>query len=68
MVMEASRAEYLAEDKFKQHLGPRESSTSRAEPSSSAASESFIHTRCFITNYWKPSTTLHSLCKKLMNV
>lgn len=39
MVMEASRAEYLADDKFKQQLGPRESSTSRAEPSSSAASE-----------------------------
>ncbi|KAK6163604.1 hypothetical protein DH2020_000468 [Rehmannia glutinosa] len=37
MVMEASRAEYLADDKFKQQLGHRESSTSRAEPSSSAA-------------------------------
>ncbi|KAL0460032.1 UNVERIFIED_CONTAM: OVARIAN TUMOR DOMAIN-containing deubiquitinating enzyme 6 [Sesamum latifolium] len=40
MVMEASRAEYLADDKFKQQLGPRESSTSRAEPSSSAARSS----------------------------
>ncbi|XP_011088925.1 OTU domain-containing protein 5 isoform X1 [Sesamum indicum] len=40
MVMEASRAEYLADDKFKQQLGPRESSTSRAEPSSSAATGS----------------------------
>ena len=40
MVMEASRAEYLAEDKFKQ-VGRRESSTSAAgaEPSSSGASE-----------------------------
>ncbi|KAK6119887.1 hypothetical protein DH2020_046361 [Rehmannia glutinosa] len=37
MVMEASRAEYLADDKFKQQLGHRESSTSKAEPSSSAA-------------------------------
>ncbi|ERN13062.1 hypothetical protein AMTRI_Chr11g150800 [Amborella trichopoda] len=38
MVMEASRAEYLAEDKFKQQLSLRESSTSsHAEPSSSGA-------------------------------
>ncbi|MFS8004867.1 putative ubiquitinyl hydrolase 1 [Helianthus anomalus] len=35
MVMEASRAEYMANDKFKQQLGRRESSTSDAEPSSS---------------------------------
>lgn len=41
MVMVASRAEYLADDKFKQQLGHRESSTSAAgaEPSSSGASE-----------------------------
>ena len=37
--MEASRAEYLADYKFKQQVGPMESSTSGAEPSSSAASE-----------------------------
>nr|XP_043633291.1 OVARIAN TUMOR DOMAIN-containing deubiquitinating enzyme 6 isoform X2 [Erigeron canadensis] len=37
MVMEASRAEYIANDKFKQQLGQRESSTSDAEPSSSGA-------------------------------
>lgn len=37
MVMEASRAEYLADDKFKQQLSRTESSTSRAEPSSSGA-------------------------------
>lgn len=37
MVMEASRAEYLGEDKLKQQLGFRESSTSEAEPSSSGA-------------------------------
>lgn len=37
MVIEASRAEYLAEDKLKQQLGSRESSTSGAEPSSSGA-------------------------------
>lgn len=43
MVMEASRAEYLADDKFKQPVGQRESSTSRAEPSSSAASECCLH-------------------------
>ncbi|KAL9171469.1 hypothetical protein ABFS82_04G210800 [Erythranthe guttata] len=40
MVMEASRAEYLSEDKFKQQMGRRESSTSRAEPSSSSARSS----------------------------
>ncbi|KAG8387472.1 hypothetical protein BUALT_Bualt02G0024800 [Buddleja alternifolia] len=40
MVMEASRAEYLSDDTFKQQLGHRESSTSRAEPSSSAARSS----------------------------
>ncbi|KAI3461274.1 hypothetical protein Pfo_017937 [Paulownia fortunei] len=40
MVMEASRAEYLADDTFKQQLGCRESSTSIAEPSSSAARSS----------------------------
>lgn len=39
MVMEASRAEYLADDSFKQKIGYRESSTSNAEPSSSGASE-----------------------------
>lgn len=39
MVMEASRAEYHADDTFKQQLGRRESSTSSAEPSSSGASE-----------------------------
>ena len=44
MVMEASRAEYLADDKFKQQPGRQESSTSGAEPSSSGASmfSSFI--------------------------
>lgn len=39
MVMEASRAEYLASDKFKPQVGHKESSTSTAEPSSSGASE-----------------------------
>ena len=39
MVIEASRAEYLADDKFKQQPGRQESSTSGAEPSSSGASE-----------------------------
>lgn len=42
MVMEASRAEYLADDSYKQQLGRRESSTSSAEPSSSGASK-FIY-------------------------
>ncbi|XP_068658907.1 OVARIAN TUMOR DOMAIN-containing deubiquitinating enzyme 6-like [Aristolochia californica] len=37
MVMEASRAEHLADDKFKQQVGFKESSTSGAEPSSSGA-------------------------------
>ncbi|CAH9072662.1 unnamed protein product [Cuscuta europaea] len=37
MVMEASRAEYLAKHKLKQQPGHRESSTSGAEPSSSGA-------------------------------
>ncbi|XP_038992780.1 OVARIAN TUMOR DOMAIN-containing deubiquitinating enzyme 6-like isoform X2 [Hibiscus syriacus] len=35
MVMEASRAEYLANDKFKMHVGHKELSASTAEPSSS---------------------------------
>ncbi|KDP39838.1 hypothetical protein JCGZ_04183 [Jatropha curcas] len=39
MVMEASRAEYIANDKFKQQLGHKES-TSGAEPSSSGARSS----------------------------
>ncbi|KAF7823209.1 OTU domain-containing protein 5 isoform X1 [Senna tora] len=39
MVMEVSRAEYLAGSTFKQQLDRRESSTSKAEPSSSSASE-----------------------------
>ncbi|XP_022729511.1 OTU domain-containing protein 5-B-like isoform X2 [Durio zibethinus] len=37
MVMEASRAEYLANNKFKPQVGRKESSTSTAEPSSSGA-------------------------------
>lgn len=37
MVMEASRAEYIADETFKQQVGFRESSTSSAEPSSSGA-------------------------------
>lgn len=41
MVMEASRAEYLAQDKYRQQFGYRESSTSSgAEPSSSATGTS----------------------------
>ncbi|OIT19001.1 hypothetical protein A4A49_42785, partial [Nicotiana attenuata] len=40
MVMEASRAEYIANDKFRQQLGCRESSNSSAEPSSSGARSS----------------------------
>jgi len=40
MVIEASRAEYIAHDnKFRQQLGRQESSTSGAEPSSSGTSE-----------------------------
>lgn len=39
MVVEASRAEYVANDKFRQQLGCRETSTSNAEPSSSGASK-----------------------------
>ncbi|KAK3012711.1 hypothetical protein RJ639_009693 [Escallonia herrerae] len=45
MVMEASRAEYIANDKFKQQLGPRDSSTSGAEPSSSGARPSGSQTK-----------------------
>nr|GMD71351.1 OTU domain-containing protein 5-B-like [Ipomoea batatas] len=45
MVMEASRAEYLANDKYKQQPGHRESSTSGAEPSSSGARSSGSDTR-----------------------
>ncbi|KAJ6693102.1 OTU DOMAIN-CONTAINING PROTEIN 5-LIKE ISOFORM X1 [Salix purpurea] len=39
MVMEASRAEYIADNMFKPQLGRKESSTSGAEPSSSGASK-----------------------------
>ena len=39
MVMEASRAEYIADKMFKPRLGRKESSTSGAEPSSSGASK-----------------------------
>lgn len=39
MVIEASRAEYIARDRFRQQLGCQESSTSGAEPSSSGASK-----------------------------
>ncbi|KAJ8750327.1 hypothetical protein K2173_014242 [Erythroxylum novogranatense] len=45
MVMEASRVEYLANEKFKQQLGCKESSTSGAEPSSSGARSSGSETR-----------------------
>ncbi|KAF2310657.1 hypothetical protein GH714_016105 [Hevea brasiliensis] len=45
MVMEASRAEYLASDKLKQQLGYKESSTSGAEPSSSGARSSGSETK-----------------------
>ncbi|XP_059314892.1 OVARIAN TUMOR DOMAIN-containing deubiquitinating enzyme 6-like isoform X1 [Lycium ferocissimum] len=45
MVMESSRAEYVANDKFRQQLGCRESSTSSAEPSSSGARSSGSDTR-----------------------
>ncbi|KAJ6927700.1 OVARIAN TUMOR DOMAIN-containing deubiquitinating enzyme 6-like [Populus alba x Populus x berolinensis] len=40
MVMEASRAEYLSDNKFKPQLGRKGSSTSGAEPSSSGARSS----------------------------
>lgn len=45
MVMEASRAEYLANDRLKQQLGHKESSTSAAEPSSSGARSSGSETK-----------------------
>ncbi|CAN4120196.1 unnamed protein product [Withania somnifera] len=45
MVMEASRAEYVANDKFRQQLRCRESSTSSSEPSSSGARSSGSDTR-----------------------
>ncbi|KAK0603266.1 hypothetical protein LWI29_003198 [Acer saccharum] len=45
MVMAASRAEYIAEDQFKQQLGHKESSTSGAEPSSSGARSSGSETK-----------------------
>ncbi|XVF19678.1 hypothetical protein REPUB_Repub11eG0131200 [Reevesia pubescens] len=45
MVMEASRAEYLANDKFKPQVGRKESSTSTAEPSSSGARPSGSETK-----------------------
>ncbi|GLT48693.1 hypothetical protein SLA2020_223010 [Shorea laevis] len=45
MVMGISRAEYLAHDKFKPHVGHKESSTSSAEPSSSGARSSGSETK-----------------------
>ncbi|KAA8544285.1 hypothetical protein F0562_022297 [Nyssa sinensis] len=45
MVMVASRAEYIANDRFKQQLSLRESSTSGAEPSSSGARPSGSETK-----------------------
>ncbi|OMO91830.1 Ovarian tumor, otubain [Corchorus capsularis] len=45
MVMEASRAEYLANDKFNPQVGLKESSTSTAEPSSSGARPSGSETK-----------------------
>ncbi|KAL3518568.1 hypothetical protein ACH5RR_021157 [Cinchona calisaya] len=45
MVMEASRAEYLSDDKFKQQLVCRGSSTSGAEPSSSGARSTISETK-----------------------
>lgn len=45
MVMEVSRAEYLAGDNLKQQLGHKESSTSGAEPSSSGARSSCSETK-----------------------
>ncbi|KAB5561617.1 hypothetical protein DKX38_006574 [Salix brachista] len=44
MVMEASRAEYLADNKFKPQLGLKGSSTSGAEPSSSSTRSSASET------------------------
>ncbi|KAG6763192.1 hypothetical protein POTOM_033730 [Populus tomentosa] len=44
MVMEASRAEYLADNNFKPQLGRKESSTAGAEPSSSSARSSASET------------------------
>ena len=51
MVMEASRAEYVADDSYKQQHGRRESSTSSAEPSSSGASK-FIQESSPLDNYY----------------
>ncbi|XP_039012904.1 OVARIAN TUMOR DOMAIN-containing deubiquitinating enzyme 6-like isoform X1 [Hibiscus syriacus] len=45
MVMEASRAEYLANDKFNPQVGCKELSTSTAEPSSSGARPSGSETK-----------------------
>lgn len=48
MVMEASRAEYLAGDKLKRQLACGDSSTSGAEPSSSGQSEYFMFLVFFV--------------------
>ena len=58
MVIEVSRAEYLADSTFKQQLGDRESSTSNAEPSSSGASESFTLTPLY-KFYFPKNSLLH---------
>ncbi|KAG1369715.1 OTU domain-containing protein 5-B [Cocos nucifera] len=48
MVMEASRAEYLAEEMMKQQLAFKESSTSGAEPSSSGATTGMGSSRALL--------------------
>lgn len=55
--MEASRAEYMANDKFKQQLGRRESSTSDAEPSSSGGSKHLLSSP-FLVSCLQPNLPL----------
>lgn len=59
MVMEASRAEYLASNKLRKQPGIRDSSTSSAEPSSSGGSKNsfFPPFLCVVTRYF-PSAHL----------
>ncbi|KAL3618755.1 OVARIAN TUMOR DOMAIN-containing deubiquitinating enzyme 6 [Castilleja foliolosa] len=69
MVMEASRAEYLSDDKFKQQVGHRDSSSSRAEPSSSAARSSGSDARLEkVHEIGSPGSVLNSSMQILLSM
>ncbi|CAL8162123.1 unnamed protein product [Prunus armeniaca] len=68
MVMEASRAEYHADDTFKQQLGRRESSTSSAEPSSSGARSSGSETKLGVRDHGFQDSPLSSSMQVVLSM